>query len=177
VSIRALLKAVETRLRSAAVLDDPQGKLCGIGVDGRPPANAGQVWYSVWWPGSRANLDHTDVAAVDVEHAVTVTITARLGVAPFDRRGGKIATSGDLLDLAEDLATPGVIHGCYEHLMNVANVDIDGFGATTNGFEEPLWLLDYGPVVEKPATWVHAKDGKDVYAIDVRFGKARRLQV
>ncbi len=176
-SARALLRAVETRLRSPAVLDDPEGRVCGIQPDGRPPPNAGQVYYAIHWSGGRANLDHSDAAAVDVEHAVTVTITGRLGFVPVDRRGEKLSDPNELIDLAEGLAAPGVIQGNYAELIDVANDLIDPAGTSTNGFEEPLWVLGYGPVEEKPANWVRAKDGKDVYAIEVRFGKARRLQI
>lgn len=189
-SARALLKAVETRLRSAAVLNDPTGTRCGIQTDGRPPGQSGQLYYAIHWAGARDRQEATTADQVDLEHQVTVTISARLGVAPPDRRGAKISTTGDLLDLAEALAQPGVIHGQYAHVMNAANALIPGTqeysdaqggtpppDVTTNGFEEPLHLIGLGPVLPKNKDWMTTHLNPDVYAVEVRFGKARRLQI
>lgn len=184
-SARALLKAVEARLRSAAVLDDPDGKRCGVQIDGRPPGQAGQIYYAVHWSGARDRQETTTADQVDLEHQVTVTISARFGVAPPDRRGAKLVADGELLDLAEALAAPGVIHGNYADVINAANALIpgteeydaaNGGGATTNGFIEPLQLLGVGPVTPKNKDWMTSHLSPDVYAIEVRFGRARRLQ-
>lgn len=174
-SARALLKAVETRLRSSSVLDDPEGRLCGIRPDGRPPPNAGQLYYAIWWNRCQARMEQTVVDYTDVDHAVTITITARVGFIPQDRRGKVVRESGDLLDLAEAIAAPGLIHGNYAAVFATANTNIDGAGSTTNGFIEPLWLIGYGPVMEKGPAWIGAENGKDIYAIDIAFGRARRL--
>lgn len=176
-SARALAAAVVARLRSAAVLDDPAGAVCAARPTGKPPPGCGQRFYAVHWAASRERGDHTTAEHTDCDHAVTVTITARLGVAPDDRRFKAITDAGDLVDLAERIAAPGVVHGNYAEVLAAANALIPGFGVTTNGFVEPLWLLGYGPVVEQGPGWVGARDGKDVYSIDVRFGRARRLAV
>jgi hypothetical protein len=186
-SIRAILKGVETRLRSAAVLNDPLGKICAIQETAQPDPNCGQLYYAIHWAGATADGNTRIVEYVNVEHAVTVTITARVGVIPTDRRGDVISASGELLDLAEAIARPGIIHGNYLNVMTVANGLIPGTAEyevlnpgepiTTNGFEEPLILLGYGPLEEKAAAWVGGRDGKDIFAIPVRFGRARRLQM
>ncbi|VTT96561.1 unnamed protein product [Gemmataceae bacterium] len=189
-SARALLRAVEARLRSAAVLNDqpaqPVGRVCAARDDGRPPQNMGQWFYSVHHARAEAGTDGDVVDVVDLYHAVTVTITARKAYAPDDRKGQVLVTAGDVIDRAEALAAPGVVHGNYVDVMNAANAlipgtaeydAIHGGGVTTNGFVEPLWLLGYGPCEEKPASWVGSRDAAEVLAIAVRFGKARRLQV
>ena len=83
----------------------------------------------------------------------------------------------ELIDRADRLAAPGVIHGSYE-LLNSANALIDGFGVTETGFIEPLLYLSDGPVLEKGGEWVSsaAKDPPTVLAIEVRFGGARRVR-
>jgi hypothetical protein len=176
VSFRALLRGTETRLRSAAVLNDPDGRICGIQPTGKPPPGFGQLYYAIHWAGASADRDAREVEYVDVTHALTVTITARVGVMPDDRRGQKISDPNELLDLAEAIAEPGVIHGSYE-VINAANALITGFGTTVNGFEEPLILFDYGPLKEEGPAWVGARDGKDIFVVPVRFGRARRLHL
>lgn len=189
-SARALLRAVEARLRSAAVLNDQPaeavGRVCAVRDDGRPPQNMGQWFYAVHHARAEAGTDSDVVEVVDLYHAVTVTITARKGYTPDDRKGQVLVTAGDLIDRAEALGGPGLIHGNYADVMNAANALIPGTEAYcavhggspwTNGFVEPLWLLGYGPCEEKPGSWVGSKDASEVLAIAVRFGKARRLQV
>lgn len=187
-SARAITKAVETRLRSSAVLNDLTGRTCGIQDSGKPPPGMGQLYYAIHWAGATARADGTIAEAVDTDHAVSITITAREGVNPQDRRGAVISTANDLIDKAEALTVPGLIHGNYAAVLNVANALIVGTAEysaanggtppiTTNGFEEPLLLLGYGPVKEQGSSWVGSKDGPDVLTIEVRFGRARRLQV
>lgn len=182
-SASALLRAVEARLR--AVLGDTDGKLVRIMPgDGKPPAGCGQVFYSVVWPGSAS--EDVNPLSHDVVHPVTVTITARAAVHPLDRRGTKAVDAGGVIALADRVADRGVIHG-YDLLMAEANALIpgtaeyaaaNGGGVTTNGFCEELVLLDYGPVVERGGEWVGAEPGGEgVLSCDVRFGKARRVQV
>lgn len=184
-SIRAILHGVETVLRSAAVLDDPDGKICGIQGTGKPPAKFGQIYYAVHWGGARADRDARIVSVIDAYHDVTVTITAKVGYIPQDARGRVISDSLQLLDLAETLASPGILHGNYT-VLSEANALIVGTAeyavahptvpVTTNGFEEPLILFDYGPIKEESPAWISAREGKDIYTIPVRFGRARRTQ-
>lgn len=183
-SARAILKAVEARLRT--LLADPAGKVSGAQPDGKPPPGSGQWYTAAHWAGATARSDGTIADAVDLDHAVTVTISARMGQVPQDRRGERITLGNELLARAEALAAPQAIHGNYEDVMNAANAlipgtaeyaAIHGGGVTTNGFEEPLLLLGYGPCEEKPGSWVGSKESPEVLVIAVRFGKARRLQV
>jgi hypothetical protein len=182
-SARALLKGVETRLRSAACLNDPDGKVSGVQPDGRPPGGAGQIYHAIHWLGSSSEFDNPQGQIV--AHMIGVTTTVRLGYAPRDRRGQVITTPTELLDIAELIAGPGIVHGSYE-VLAAANVLIPGTAeyvaahggsATKNGFQEPLLLLDYGPVNEVSAEWVGASEGKDIYTVVVRFGRARRAQL
>jgi hypothetical protein len=190
VSIRALLKAVESRLRSAAVLDDAAGKYCGVQPDGRPPPGCGQLYYAVHHTGATDRREATTADQTDLSYAVSVTVTARLGVAPTDRLGAKVSTPGDLLDLAEALAEVGVVHGNYAQVLAGANALIPGTqeysdasaddpppGVTTNGFEEPLALAGIGQLVERPASWVRAERASEVWSVEVRFAGARRLRL
>lgn len=187
-SVRALLRATETSLRT--LLGDSDGRTVAVRPPpGKPAPFVGQTFYAVWYGGCKARRDHTEIEYTDVDHTLTVTITSRQGYSPDDRRGRTIDTNdGSLLALAEALAVPGVIHGNYT-LMNAANALIPGTAAyvaasadpedvaTVNGFIEPLWLLDYGPEKQQGPEWVGAKEGKDVWSIDVRFGLARRITV
>jgi hypothetical protein len=177
VSERALVNAVVTRLRSAAVLNDPSGQKSGARIGGRPPPGFGQLYYAVHWAGTREAGGHTTVDYLDKLVSVTVTITARIGVMPDDRQGKVVTDATELLDLAEAVALPNVISGNYADVMNVANAAIAGFGVTTNGFVEPLVFQNMGPVVECDARWISARDASDVARIEVRFGGARILKL
>lgn len=190
-SIAALLKGVETRLRSAEVLDDQPGeevgKLCGVTVaPGRPHPNFGQLFYSVHWSGGRGN--DRNPQRHDVLAAVTVTITAKMANVPRDRRGLRATTPAELMDLVDQVAGPDVIHGNYDVLAH-ANRLIEGTAewvalhqpggtATVNGYVEPLVLLDFGPEREATPDWVASRSGDadNVYVIPVRFGDARRIR-
>jgi hypothetical protein len=191
-SARAIVVATQASL--AAFLNDEIGELSGVQVDGRPPPKAGQLYYAVWWSKGTnvARQEGETIAAVtEFLHTVTVTITAKLGVVPQDRRGKKVSDPNELFDLAEALfalPTPegGLIHGNYA-LMDAANAlipgtveycEVRGGTATVNGFAEPLLAIDYGPLMPRDAKWVSATPGTnpDVYSIDVRFGYARRMQ-
>lgn len=189
-SISALLRGVETRLRSADVLNDmladPIGKVCGVTLaPGKPSPGFGQIWYAVHWSGGRGN--DRNPQGHDVLHAVTVTITARLANLPRDRRAKQAAAAGQLLDLVDAVAAPNVIHGNYD-VLAAANALIPGTAeyltanagdpttATVNGFLEPLVLLDFGPEREEGPDWIGAEQASDIYVIPVRFGDARRVR-
>lgn len=189
-SISAILKGIETRLRSASVLNDQPteaiGKVCGVQPNpGRPPPGAGQYYFSVHWSGGRQT--DRNPQCHDVLQAVVVTITARLGYAPKDRRGKQITTVGNLLDIADTIFGPNVIHGNYD-VLAAANALIPGTKeylvatggdpatTTINGYVEPLVGLDYGPEREESPDWVGSEAEVDVYTIPVRFGDARRIR-
>jgi len=180
-STRAILKGIETRLRS--VLDDSAGNLVGIQPNpGRPPANFGQLYYSVHWGGNQSQDQNPQ--ALDLAHSATVTITARLNYAPRDRRGVVITTADDLYDLADQIAAIDVIHGNYT-VLDEANklipgtaeyVAIHGGTPLGNAFFEPFVLLSVGPDIEQTADWIKSSTPPSgVYSIAVRFGTARRI--
>lgn len=172
-SAPALMQAVETALR--AFLTDPDGKACGVQPDGQPPPNCGQWYYAIHWNG--ANQADRNPLSHDIAHTITVTITARMGYAPKDRRGARITMDAELIERAEAVAAPGVVHGNYE-ILNTANADIPGIGVSTNGFIEPLCLLGYGPVQFRGGDWVSStsENPDTVLTCEVRFGQARRIQ-
>lgn len=186
-SIAALLRGVEKRLRSDAILDDqPQeevGKLCGVTLSpGKPYPNFGQVFYAVHWSGGRGN--DRNPQCHDVFNGVTVTITARLANIPRDRRGKRTTLPDELMDLVDQVAEPNVIHGNYD-VVAFANelipgtaeyVALHGGTATKNGYTEPLVLLDFGPERVATPDWVGSDDAANVYVIPVRFGDARRIR-
>ncbi len=182
-SARAIVKAVETRLRSAAVLNDPTGRVCGVQDSGQPPQNMGQSYWAVHLLGISG--DDPNALSNDRLYSVGVTITARMGFAPDDRKGSVISTSGDLLDRAEAVAD--AMHMDYATCMNVANALIVGTQAyseangdvppiTTNGFVEPLRLGSIGAVLEKPGSWVGSKDSAEVLTVLVTMVGARRVR-
>ena len=199
-SIRALLKGVEKRLRSAAVLNDRPDEAVGqfVGVQprpGRPPRNAGQ-WYVAVSHGGGRGAD-PNPQSHDVYHGVVVTLTARLNYAPKDRQGERLTTVDDVYDLVDRIAGPNVIHGNYD-LLGYANELIVGTAewaalevgrvASVNGYLEPLVLGPFGPEREAGPGWVGSqgsslvRDGvvssltSDVYVIDIRFNDARRIR-
>jgi hypothetical protein len=187
-SIRALLLGVEKRLRSAAVFDDQPDEAVGryVGLmpaPGKPPANFGQWYAAIYWGGG--NQTDKNPQRHDVMHAVTVTLTARLNYAPKDRQAKRLTTVGDIYDLVDRIAAPGIIHGSWD-VVSLANelipgtqayIDAEGLEetATVNGFVETLVLDNFGPERQVGADWV-GSETKDVYAIDIRFSRARRIQ-
>ena len=171
-SAAALLKAVEAKLR--ALLADPTGKVVGVQPDGRPPPAAGQWYYAVHYAGRRGDGRADDL---DTRTGVTVTITAKMALAPRDRRGERMTLDGELLARAEAVIAGGVVHAAYD-VLGDANARIAAAGGTTNGFVEPLVFLSDGPVLEKGPDWVGAEGDHPptVLAIEVRFGQARRVE-
>ena len=188
-SISALVRGVEKRLRSAAVFDDQPEAEVGrhIGVQpapGKPPPNFGQWFASVRWGGGRG--DDRDPLSHNVVHGIIVTLTARLNYAPRDRQGMRLTTASDIYDLVDQIIGPNVIHGNYD-VLTYANQLISGteewgliqtptVGATVNGYEEPLVLGPVGPERPVGMEWLGV-ESRDTFAIDIRFELARRVQL
>ncbi len=193
-SVPALLRGVERRLRSAQVLNDQPaeeiGKFVGVQPNsGSCPRAFGQYYLSVRYGGMRPNHPSPNLRH-DVYEGVIVTLTARLNYSPGDRKGRVMTDTMDPLafyELVERLKAPGTIHG-QPLVLQYANELIVGTAewcnlqdpvpaATVNGFME---LLVVGPVQpERLATsdWVGTdKPVKDVYVIDIPFKDARRIQ-
>ena len=179
-SAAALLKGVETRLRS--LLNDPAGKIIGIQFDGHPPAFSGQFYAAVHWTGARS--DDPNPQALDLVHGISVTWTAKMAYAPKDRVGERTLKAGELLSLAED--TIAAIHGRWEAIYAANDVlpgtdryvAINGGAATTNGFSETLVSQGYGPIVEQGPEWIGAAEkSPNLLTCEVRFGEARRVTV
>lgn len=189
-SIAALLKGVEARLRSDDVFDDQPdqefGKYIGIQPNpGKPPRGFGQWYAAIRWGGGQGR-DRIPTRH-DVYHGVIVTVTARLNYAPRDRQGAQLAKANDIYDLVDRIAAPNIIHGNWD-TINLANTFIVGTAAwaalqdpvpaaTVNGFTETLVLGPLGPERTAEADWVSDVPAKDVYVIDIRFADARRIQV
>jgi hypothetical protein len=188
-SIRALLLGIEKRLRSADVFNDrPQesvGAYFGVHpAPGSPPPNFGQWYCSIAWGGGRQS--DQDPQSQSVYHGAVLTLTARLNYAPRDRQGKRLTTVGDIYDLVETICAPNVIHGNWLTVFQYANEFIEGTAqyveaagagtATVNGFMETLVLDTYGPERVAPPGWGGIDAPKDVYVIDMRFARARRIQ-
>lgn len=178
-SAAALLKGVETRLRS--LMNDAAGKIVGVQFDGHPPAFSGQFYAAIHWTGARS--DDQNPQATDHAHGITVTWTAKIANVPKDRVGERTLKADQILQLAED--TIAAIHGKWE-VIHAANdvlpgtaryVAIHGGSATTNGFCETLVSQGYGPIVEQGPEWVGAETGPNVLTCEVKFGEARRVTV
>lgn len=188
-SIAALVKGVEARLRSAAVFNDQPAEAVGkyVGVQpapGKPPRNFGQWYAAVAWGGGRGR--DANPQRSDQYHGVVVTLTCRLNYAPKDRQAVRLATAGDIYDLVDRIAGPNVVHGSWE-VLALANAFITGTAewaaaqdppeeATVNGFVEPLVLDAFGPERPVNGEWVGADSAKDCYAIDIKFREARRVR-
>ncbi len=184
-SMSALLRGVEKRLRSAAVFDDDPGeavgKFVGVHPDGNPPNNFGQFYCAVF-PMGATNLDR-NAQSSDWAYSVGVTVTGRLNYAPKDRRGARMTTTGDLLDRA--VAVADALHQDDLHRL-AANelipgteefVALQGSGtATVNGFLEPLRLAGIDPVRPAPPTWGGLTDTANVFTVALRFVDAIRTQ-
>lgn len=169
-SMSALLAAVEARLRSAAVLDDPDGRASGVQPDGKPPPFPGQFYFAAHGLGITG--DDPNALSNDRLFNVGVTITARMAYAPGDRRGSRMLLDQQLLERAEFIAD--ALHMDYV-TMNDANARITGFGTTVNGFVEPLKLADITQPDEAPADWVKS-NGNECYVCAVRLVGARRVR-
>lgn len=185
-SISALLRGVESRLRSAAVLDDAPreavGKVCGVQADGSPPPFSGQFYYAVWFNGARNN----DPNALSMEwyYNVGVTVTAKMGYAPKDRRGARLTTSNELLDRA--MAVAAALHQDDSHRIE-ANQLIVGTAewaalqtptgrTTVNGFLEPLRFQSVSKVQDAPPGWAGTDGQNEMLFVDVLFRDAFRAQ-
>ncbi len=170
--------------------DQPEaeiGKFVGIQpAPGKPPPNFGQFYCSVRWGGGQGRARNPNKRH-DVYQGVTITLTARLGYAPRDRQGIRLATVGDFYDLVDQIAGQDVIHGSNE-IFRYANElipgtqhyldlhDPDGV-ATVNGYYEPLVLVSFGPEREADAAWVGTETApKNVFVTDIRFADMRRTQ-
>lgn len=186
-STAALLKGVETRLRSSAVLNDPNGKICGIQPDGRPPVNSGQWFYAIH-PLGVTSADPNSLSH-DRAHAIGVTLTARMAYAPQDRRGNRLTLASELLERAEAIAD--ALHQDDLHRIEANKlipgseeyVAINSGIATVNGFVEPLRLMMIGPPIEMGPEWAgetggdeDTGDDKNLLTIQVSFGDAKRVR-
>ncbi len=182
----ALLKGVETRLRSAACLNDSTGKFVGVQRDGRPPNNAGQWYYSIHSLGM-TNADPNSLSN-DRAHAIGVTITARMAYAAPDRRGNQMTLANELLERAEAVAdwlNQDDLHriAANEILGMTAQEAADGRSATVNGFIEPLRLTMIGPPIEMSPDWAGESGGdedtgdeKNLLTVQVSLGDAKRVR-
>lgn len=194
-SVAALLRGVERRLRSAQVLNDQPaeeiGKFVGVTpAPGNPPRAFGQYYCSIRFGGERPNHPSPNLRH-DVYDSLIVTLTARLNYSPGDRKGRVMTDTMDPLafyEMVDTIKAPGTIHG-QPLVLQYANELIEGTqdwcnlqspapDPTVNGFME---LLVLGPVQpERLATsaWVGTdKEVKDVYVIDIPFKDARRIQI
>lgn len=176
-SLRALTLGVEKRLRSAAVFNDQPEQAVGkfVGVQpapGRPPANFGQWYLAVWFGGGRGTDRLPE--RLDEMLAVVVTLTYRLNYAPRDRQAKQMADAGvtGMYKVAD--AVVDAIHGKWA-TVDAMNSFIEGSGTTANGFTETLVLDAIGTERRVGADWLPG-DTADVYALDVRFKDARRIQ-
>lgn len=174
-SMSALLRGVATRLRSTAVFNDqpaePVGKLVSIQNDGNPPNNFGQ--FAVVVHPLTATVDDPNAQTWSVMYAVGVTVTARLGYAPKDRRGARITNTGDILDRALEVAR--ALHQDDQHRL-AANALITGEGVSVNGFLTPLKVVGIDPPRKAPPGWGGLTDTNDVFTATVRLGDAHRIQ-
>lgn len=165
----ALLGAAESRLRS--LFADPEGKFVGIQPDGQPPPVAGQ-WYVGLDSAGYRNTD-TNALSLDESYDLLVVVTFKYAVVPADRRGQRWQATAELRDKA--LAIRAALHMDYTTL-NAANTAL---GAAVNGFVEPLRFRNASKVLSKGADWVWAEDAVNppsVFAVELRFGGARRVQ-
>lgn len=174
-SARALGLGLATYLSSAGLgLDDSN---CRAMPDGRPTANCGQLFIAVH-PGNWSNSSNLNL---DERFNLSVTVTVRAGFAPHDRVGTEVTYGEDgVLAWADKIEK--AVHRKY-HPTDQANQLLAQWAgdATAYGFSEPLLFLDASYLGVKGPDWFTSDDadGDDVpsgVAVELRFGKARRLQ-
>ena len=183
-SMGALLRGVEARLRSTAVLNDQPteavGKLVGVMPDGSPPNSFGQFYcavHSLGWRESDPNA-----LSGDELYSVGVTVTARLNYAPGDRRGRQMTNPDDFLAAVGAVQT--ALHQDDLHRIEANKliagtaeyVAVNGGSATANGFLEPLRFQSASEVQPVPPGWGGIENTKDVYRVALRFIDARLVR-
>jgi hypothetical protein len=185
--MRALLQASLNQFR----LSRSEG---GLGLDeltsditlkGKPPAVAGDLFYSVHRGGVNQEKDLSDYR----QYAIQVTISSRMQGVPWDRIGPDLMDrEGDGLDdLMEEVAE--MFQNYQYEIMNAANAlirgtqewcDVHGGTPTSNGFIEPLRLVavDEEPQLRSGSWWWAQPDEPNGgITLSARFGTARRVQV
>lgn len=179
-SMRALLKAVEARVRTLTGLDSSK---VAVRLSGEPPAFAGEVFWSVH-PGPFTN--DLDTGRRDT-YEVRVTLTRRSGSYPDDRRGDELmcdATDGMYKDaeaviagLHMDYTTLDLVGGTYG-AGNWTGGETYSLTTAVNGFVEPLMFESCSEPQRVGNAWFHSDESEDVsgYAMLIVFGKARRVQ-
>lgn len=165
-SARALRLAADAHLASELSLTEGQH---AVVVDGRPPMISGQRFVGVH-AGDWSNANNE---SLDEYIGLTVTITDRIGMFPFDRQGAEALEKAQtgLETFAE--AVVAAIHSNYV-LMNAANALIVG---TVTTFVEPLRFRHGEKPTYRDGTWFGAEPEQDAgLSITVVFGDARRVQ-
>lgn len=190
----ALVRGVTTRLRSSAVFNDnPDGplrsdRLVFLMPDGNPPNNFGQFGVVVHPLSERP--DDRNALTWDCFYEVGITVTARMGYSPKDRKGHEISqisqpadVSLHLLELATKAARS--LHQDDLHRIEANKlmpgtaeyVAIHGGTATVNGFLEPLRLIGGIETPRAaPPNWAGVKDAGNMLVVAVRMGDARLIQ-
>lgn len=174
-SQRALCLAVRDRIRTALSLDSTT---CKFTPDGMPPPIAGELYVAVH-PGPWRGIDIEGLAEVV---GVSITVTRRIGEAPYDRQGEEVwakATEGMEETLRAILAAIHLDNASWA-TMAAANAYISG---TVNKFVEPLRFVDGGRPEPKGPEWFSADDyeGRGRFANaglaqTMRFDGAKRYQ-
>lgn len=174
-SMESLLIAVRDRLRDQLDLTPEQ---CEVQPDGQPMPMSGEEFFAVH-PGDWRNEDVNPLSLEEV-FDVSVTLTRKAGYLPTDRVGTELVTKFTLGLYARAAAVRRAIHADY-NLLDAANLQInEDSGATENGFIEPLSFRSGSTPMAKGPDWFWSDDENDPpagYAIELRFGGARRKQV
>jgi hypothetical protein len=138
------------------------------------------MYYAISSAGERDIDDNAQGS--DRYYNVTVTITARLGYSPRDRRGGQLLTPAQLLAMADVIAL--ALHeddltriAANTLIPNTAEwVAVNGGTVSVNGFLEPLRAGPVSKVLKAPPDWTDATEKTDVYYVEVTLKDARRCQ-
>ena len=166
----ALLQATLEDLRSALGYSEADSD---VADDGRPHPRCGEHFAAVHPTGEQGTL----TTCFDDLHNVSVTLTQRIQI-PFDRRGRVYLLQADKLQRRANKVKIR-IHSNYL-LMNRANALIDEWeGSPQNGYVEPLFFLQMDARPREVSGRHFHAEGTSIEAglvIEVRFGKARRIQ-
>lgn len=155
-----LLNAVRDRIKAALSLTDKEVDVC---PDGQPNPASGQIFVAVYG----ASVSNSQQNCLDERYSFRVTVTARMGHAPRDRK-----RNGPAWQLA--LRVRGVLHMSYEvrTLALAANANVD--------FVEPPCFLSARQEPPKGPDWFWAEPtgtGSDPtgMAVTLEFGKVRKV--
>lgn len=167
--MHALLEAVANKIAS---LDGVGKALVDVRDDGRPPATAGEWFYSV----HAGDMIGNATECIDVTFPVLVTISRRAGFTPNDRVGQEVIRKARTGMYARIWAVIEALHGQWDYMIPASDdTTANGIiGATEQGFCETLAFETASKPREVDGSWFAAEGAGAIgYESTLTFAKAR----